>query len=216
MVTLLARVLLDTVVGGQALALAGHTLGPVRTVVAGGGRGRVRDALAILVESARAHRRRGTGAAAISCAGRACGRASIGRTCSRGNQVTGAKASVGVENAPLVLARGLDSIGTGAVAILVESLEVGRTRPGTGAKASILVESAFACARHSVRRATDAGAILVETAILEVARRLGSSGTGALASSVVERAQIGSSARTFLRRDAIFVTAPSFAAATAF
>jgi len=53
MVTFLARVLLDTVVGSQALALAVHTLGSMRTVGTGGRRGRGGTANAIGTDRAR-------------------------------------------------------------------------------------------------------------------------------------------------------------------
>jgi len=166
MVTFLARVLLDTVVGGQALALAVHTLGSMRTVGTGGRRG---DTVAILVEGAfseiaRSLQSIGTAASTSSVA-------EIAFACSLSIRVTGAKAR-GVKSAPLGRARIGDILVTNTVAILVEAACSGRARKhfslGTGTSTSSLTESALT--RSLGIRVTGAKARGVKSAPLGLAR----------------------------------------------
>jgi len=116
MVTFLARVLLNTVVDGQALALAVHTLGSMRTVGTGG-RGWGNHAFAILVKGASARGCRCT----VANASFLVEGASVRTARSLSNRVTGAKARIGVKRAPLGRARIGDILVTNTVAILVGS-----------------------------------------------------------------------------------------------
>jgi len=157
MVTFLARVLLDTVVGGQALALAVHALGSMRTVGAGGRRGRGRYAVAIGVESACAGRTRCDSSGVANALATAVKIAFADRARCDDSRLTNAIATA-VKIASAGWARCNGSGVANTVAIGVKRAFAGRARCNSIGVANALarwVEIAFAviaiCGGHAVR-----------------------------------------------------------------